>query len=43
MPLEKAGVRILEEAMASRFTAISNLTAGNFRATLASRYGGYSP
>ena len=36
MPLEKAAARILEEAMASRFTASSNLSVGDFRAMLAS-------
>jgi len=36
MPLEKAAARILEEAMAFRFTASSNLTVGSFHTMLAS-------
>ena len=36
MPLERAAARILEEAMASRFTASSNLTLGDFHTMLAS-------
>jgi len=36
MPFEKAAACILEEAMASRFTASFNLTVGDFRTMLAS-------
>jgi predicted transcriptional regulator len=36
MPLERAAARILEEAMASRFTARSHLTVADFHAMLAS-------
>lgn len=36
MPLERAAARILEEAMASRLTGSSDLTASNFHALLAS-------
>jgi len=36
MPLERAAARILEEAMASRFTASCDLTVGDFHTLLAS-------
>ncbi len=36
MPLERAAARILEEAIASRFTASRDLTVGDFHAMLAS-------
>ena len=36
MPLERAAARILEEAMASRFTASYDLTVGDFHTMLAS-------
>jgi hypothetical protein len=36
MPLERAAARILEEAMAFRFTGSSDLTVGDFHALLAS-------
>ncbi|MGA3324740.1 MAG: hypothetical protein ABSF45_09720 [Terriglobia bacterium] len=36
MPLERAAARILEEAMASRFTASGDLTVGDFHTLLAS-------
>jgi hypothetical protein len=36
MPLERAAARILEEAMASRFTDSRNLTVGGFHTMLAS-------
>ena len=36
VPLERAAARILEEAVASRFAASSNLTVGDFHTMLAS-------
>jgi hypothetical protein len=35
LPLERAAARILEDAMASRFTASSGLTVGDFHTLLA--------
>jgi hypothetical protein len=35
MPLERAAARVLEDAMAPRVTAASNLTLGDFHAMLA--------